>query len=51
MQLARRYLSEQGLSVEEVAFLLGYSERSAFHRAYRRWTGHTPRADGLSGAA
>jgi len=25
-----------------VAFLLGYSETSAFHRAFRRWTGNSP---------
>jgi AraC-like DNA-binding protein len=45
MELARRYLRQPGLSVEEVAFLLGYSERSAFHRAFQRWTGHAPRAE------
>ena len=44
LQLAERYLRQPDLSVEEVAFLLGYSERSAFHRAYRRWTGRPPRA-------
>jgi AraC-like DNA-binding protein len=44
LQLAERYLRQPGLSVEEVAFLLGYSERSAFHRAFRRWTGRAPRA-------
>ena len=46
LQLAERYLRQPDLSVEEVAFLLGYSERSAFHRAYRRWTGRPPRAAG-----
>jgi AraC-like DNA-binding protein len=45
MELARRYLRQPGLSIEEVAFLLGYSERSAFHRAFQRWTGHAPRAE------
>lgn len=40
--LAARYLGDRGLSIGEVAFLLGYSEPSAFHRAYRRWTGRTP---------
>ena len=43
-QLAERYLRQAGLSVEEVAFLLGYSEASAFHRAFRRWTGRAPRS-------
>jgi AraC-like DNA-binding protein len=29
-------------SIAEVAFLLGYSELSAFYRAFRRWTGRSP---------
>ena len=45
MQLARHYLGQPGLSVEEIALRLGFSERSAFHRAFRRWTGHAPRAE------
>jgi AraC-like DNA-binding protein len=44
LQLAESYLRQPNLSVDEVAFLLGYSERSAFHRAFRRWTGRAPRA-------
>jgi AraC-like DNA-binding protein len=42
-QLARRYLEETSTELEEIAFLLGYSELSAFDHAFRRWTGHTPR--------
>ena len=30
------------MSVAEVAFLAGFSELSAFHRAFKRWTGRTP---------
>lgn len=41
-QLSQLYLSEPAVGVHEVAFLLGYSEPSAFHRAFRRWTGATP---------
>jgi len=41
-QLARRYLESTDHSLVEVAFLLGYSELSAFIRAFRRWTGDTP---------
>ncbi len=37
-------LIESGRAIAEVAFLLGYSEASAFHRAFRRWTGTTPSA-------
>lgn len=32
-------LEEPALSVQEVAYLLGYSEPRAFHRTFRRWTG------------
>lgn len=41
-QLAERYLREQRLGVQETAFLLGYSDVSAFHRAFQRWTGVSP---------
>jgi AraC-like DNA-binding protein len=40
--LAVRYLREPGMAVCEVAYLLGFSESSAFHRAFKRWTGTTP---------
>jgi AraC-like DNA-binding protein len=46
LELAERYLRQPGLSVEEVAYLLGYSDGSAFHRAFRRWTGRAPRSEG-----
>ena len=42
--LAVRHLADKRLSVTEIAFLLGFSELSAFHRAFRRWTGHAPSA-------
>jgi len=42
-QLARRYLEETSNDLEKIAFLLGYSELSAFDHAFRRWTGQTPR--------
>ena len=40
--LARSYLSSPRMSIGEVAFLLGYSETSTFHRAFVKWTGETP---------
>jgi AraC-like DNA-binding protein len=41
-RLAEQHLGDPGMSVAEVALLLGYSEQSAFTRAFRRWTGHSP---------
>ena len=35
-------LARRDLTQGEIAFLLGYSEVSAFSRAYRAWTGHPP---------
>lgn len=43
-QLACGYLHDHGLSLAEIALLLGYSEQSAFTRSFKRWTGLTPRA-------
>lgn len=41
--LAFTYLRQRHLPLSEIAFLLGYSELSAFSRAVRRWTGESPR--------
>jgi AraC-like DNA-binding protein len=43
-ELAERYLADAALDLVDIAFLLGYSEQSAFTRAYKRWTGHAPTA-------
>jgi AraC-like DNA-binding protein len=40
--LSERYLREPRMAICEVAYLLGFSEPSAFHRAFRRRTGTTP---------
>lgn len=42
--LAQRLLRETKYSLAEVAFLTGFSEQSAFTRAFKRWVGHTPRS-------
>jgi AraC-like DNA-binding protein len=41
--LALRYLNEDKRTVREVAFLLGFADSSAFSKAFRRWTGGSPR--------
>ncbi len=41
-ELARRYLDDPARSVTEITFLLGFSEQSAFTRAFRRWSGMSP---------
>ncbi len=43
-ELARSYIRERQLPLSEIALLLGYSELSAFSRAFRRWTGRSPRS-------
>lgn len=41
---ARRLLAQTDVPVDEISFLLGYSERRAFNRAFSRWTGRSPSA-------
>jgi AraC-like DNA-binding protein len=43
-RLAVRYLSDDGLSVGRTSALLGFSEQAAFSRAFKRWTGVSPRS-------
>ena len=43
-ELAERYLADATLDLTDIAFLLGYSEQSAFTRAYKRWSGRAPAA-------
>ena len=41
-RFAINYLRDRKHTLTEIAFLLGYSEVSAFNRAFKRWTGSTP---------
>lgn len=41
-QLAKQYLDKGELSISAVAHALGYSEQSAFTRAFKKWSGMTP---------
>jgi len=40
--LALRYLEDQRISIQQIAWLLGYSEIGAFNHAFKRWTGTSP---------
>ena len=40
--IAKKLLSNSTESIGEIAFLTGFSEQSAFNRAFKKWTGQTP---------
>lgn len=43
-QLAERLLTQSSYSLADISFLTGFSEQSAFTRAFKRWCGQTPRS-------
>jgi AraC-like DNA-binding protein len=43
IQLAKNLLERPSLSIQEAAHELGFSSSTAFHRAFKRWTGMTPK--------
>ena len=44
IELVRQYISDRSISLSEISFMLGFSELSAFSRAYKGWFGLSPRA-------
>ena len=43
LEVASTLIQERDLRMEEIAFLVGYSEKSSFYRAFKNWTGKTPK--------
>ncbi|MFM1655717.1 AraC family transcriptional regulator [Brevibacillus sp. B_LB10_24] len=41
-EMAIRYLNRREYSISQIAYLLHYSEPSAFQNAFKKWTGVTP---------
>lgn len=39
--MAKNYLKNPTISLDEIAFLVGYSDSTAFNRAFKSWTGMT----------
>ncbi|MCG8669759.1 MAG: AraC family transcriptional regulator [Pseudomonadales bacterium] len=49
LELARNYLKNSRLSIDEISSLLGFAEPRSFHRSFKKWVGVTPgvyRSDG-----
>jgi AraC-like DNA-binding protein len=47
-RLAEGLLTQSDHSIAEIAFLIGFSEQSAFTRAFKRWANDAPAAFGAA---
>lgn len=48
-KIAIDQLADPDVSICEVAFMLGYSDQSAFNHAFKKWTGKSPKAYTMTG--
>ncbi|WP_439134057.1 AraC family transcriptional regulator ligand-binding domain-containing protein [Pseudomaricurvus sp.] len=48
VELAKSYLCQDDLTLDDVAAKLGYAEQCSFGRAFKRWTNQTPKQYRLS---
>ena len=44
VQRAKQRISERNLSITELAYWSGFGDLRTFERAFKRWTGQTPRS-------
>lgn len=42
LEMARNYLRDSSLSIDEIGAMLGFAEPRSFHRSFKQWTGYTP---------
>ena len=47
--LAMKYIRDSAITLTELSFRLGFSEMSAFSRAFKSWTGQSPRDYRMAG--
>ena len=40
--LALQYIKDRGISISQIAWLLGYEGSTSFNHAFKRWTGRSP---------